>query len=48
MFQGKKKVAEKIKTRILCSTNFHPGNGAVYEITWGKNVVQPDRTQTKI
>ena len=39
MFQTK--VAEKIKTRILCSTTFSE-NLAVYEIMW-KNMEQTDR-----
>ena len=41
MFQ--RKVVEKIKTHILCSTFFD--KCAVYEIMW-KNPEQPDRPQT--
>jgi hypothetical protein len=42
------KVAEKIKTHILCSINFFfLENLAVYEILW-KNVVEPDRPQMTI
>ena len=40
------KVAEKIKTRILCPITF-PETPAIYEITW-KNIVQPDRLQMTI
>jgi hypothetical protein len=39
------KVAEKIKTHILCSVTF-PENRAVYEKMW-KNTVEPDRPQMK-
>ena len=35
---------EKIKTHVLCSTNFFPEDLAVYEIMW-KNMVQPNRPQ---
>ena len=42
MFQTK--VAEKIKTHILCSVFFFFENCAVYEIMWN-NIVQPDKPQ---
>jgi len=47
MFQTK--VAQKIKTHILCSVTvfFHPENSAVYEILW-ENILQQDRPQMKI
>jgi len=45
MFQTK--VAEKIKTRFLCSITFFSENRAVYEIL-SKNILQPDRPQTII
>jgi hypothetical protein len=38
------KVAEKIKTHILCSINFLPKIGTVYEVMW-KNIEDPDRPQ---
>ena len=40
------KVAEKIKTHILCSTFFSEDH-VVYEIIW-INVVEPERPQTTI
>jgi hypothetical protein len=41
-------VAEKIKTRVLCSiTGFPPENRAIYEIKL-KNIVKPDRKQMAI
>jgi len=39
MFQTK--FVMKIKTHILCSITFFPGNRAVYEIMW-ENIAQPD------
>jgi len=45
MFQTN--VAEKIKTRFLCSIPFFHENRAFYEIIW-KNIVQPDRPQMTI
>jgi hypothetical protein len=45
MFQTK--VAENIKTHILCSVTFFSENPAVYETMW-KNVVQPERLQMTI
>jgi len=44
MFQ--RKVVQKIKTHILCSTTF-PENRTVYEIMW-KNVVLPDTPEMTI
>jgi hypothetical protein len=44
MFQTK--VAEELKTHILCSITFFSENPAVYEIMW-KNMVQPDRPQMR-
>jgi hypothetical protein len=38
------KVAEKLKTRILCRISFFPENRAVYEVMW-KNMVHPDRPE---
>jgi len=38
------KVAEQIKTYILCSENFFLENRAIYEIIW-KNIVQRGRPQ---
>jgi adenine specific DNA methylase Mod len=40
------KVAEKIKTHILCSKIFSE-NRAVYEIIW-KNIIQPDKPQMTV
>jgi hypothetical protein len=36
------KVAEALKTHILCSVTFFPENHAVREIMW-KKIVEPDR-----
>jgi len=44
MFQTK--VAEKIKTHILCTVTFLD-NRVINEITW-KNIVQPGRPQVTI
>jgi len=44
MFQTK--VAEEIKTHILCSITFFE-NSAVYETKW-KNTVEPGRAQVTI
>jgi hypothetical protein len=44
---SEKKVVEKIKTHMLCSTFFSSENSAVYEMT-RKNMVKPDRPQTTI
>jgi len=44
MFQTK--VAEEIKTPIVCSITF-PENRAVYEMTW-KNMVGRDKSQITI
>ena len=41
------KVAEKIKTHILCSVTFFPENRAVREIMC-KDMVERDRLQVKI
>jgi hypothetical protein len=41
------KVAEKIKTHILCSVTFFYENHAFCDITW-KNIVQPVRPQMTI
>jgi len=38
-------VVKKIKTRILYSAIFFPGNLTVYEVMW-INTVEPDRQHT--
>jgi hypothetical protein len=40
------KVADKIKTRVLCSVTFSE-NRAVYEIMW-ETMVESDRPQMRI
>jgi hypothetical protein len=40
MFQTE--VEEKIRTHILCSIIFPPGNRAVYEMVW-RNMSEPNR-----
>jgi len=45
MFQTK--VAEKIKTHILCSVIFSMENRGVYEIMW-QSMVDPDRPHMTI
>jgi hypothetical protein len=40
-------VGQKIKTHILCSTNFFPGNLAAYEKMW-KNTIVPGRPQMTV
>jgi glutamyl/glutaminyl-tRNA synthetase len=44
MFQAK--LVEKLKTHILCSTNFSE-NRAIYEMMW-KNMEEPDRPEMAI
>jgi hypothetical protein len=42
-----RKVAEEIKTCILCSISFPPENLAVYQIMW-KNIVGPGKPHMTI
>ena len=43
---SEKKIAEKIKTQILCSVTFYPEIAPFMKV-W-KNMVQPERTQMTI